>query len=50
MDLRTFFTVFASVFVAEGDDGVVGFAVVLMAVGGFYGAGLLEKKFAAAGE
>ena len=30
--------------------GVVVFAVVLMAVGGFYGAGLLEKKFAAAGE
>jgi uncharacterized protein len=27
--------------------GVVVFAVVLMAVGGFYGAGLLEKKFAA---
>jgi ABC-type transporter Mla maintaining outer membrane lipid asymmetry permease subunit MlaE len=26
--------------------GVVVFAVVLMAVGGFYGAGLLEKKFA----
>ena len=30
--------------------GVVVFAVVLMAVGGFYGAGLLEKKFAAPGE
>ena len=30
--------------------GLVVFAVVLMAVGGFYGAGLLEKKFAAAGE
>jgi uncharacterized protein len=30
--------------------GVVVFAVVLMAIGGFYGAGLLEKKFAAAGE
>jgi hypothetical protein len=30
--------------------GVVVFAVVLMAVGGFYGAGLLEKKFAAEGE
>jgi uncharacterized membrane protein YedE/YeeE len=30
--------------------GVVVFAVVLMAVGGFYGAGLLEKKFAAAEE
>ena len=30
--------------------GVVVFAVVLMAVGGFYGAGLLEKKFAATGE
>jgi len=30
--------------------GMVVFAVVLMAVGGFYGAGLLEKKFAAAGE
>lgn len=30
--------------------GVVVFAVVLMAVGGFYGAGLLEKKFAASGE
>ncbi|MCX6551906.1 MAG: YeeE/YedE thiosulfate transporter family protein [Acidobacteria bacterium] len=28
--------------------GIVVFAVVLMAVGGFYGAGLLEKKFAAA--
>jgi hypothetical protein len=27
--------------------GVVVFAVVLIAVGGFYGAGLLEKKFAA---
>ena len=27
--------------------GVVVFAVVLMAVGGFYGAGLLEKKFGA---
>jgi hypothetical protein len=27
--------------------GMVVFAVVLMAVGGFYGAGLLEKKFAA---
>ena len=27
--------------------GVVVFAVVLMAVGGFYGAGLLEKRFAA---
>jgi hypothetical protein len=26
------------------------FAVVLMAVGGFYGAGLLEKKFSAQGE
>jgi len=26
--------------------GVVVFAVVLMAVGGFYGAGLLEKNFA----
>jgi len=30
--------------------GMVVFAVVLMAVSGFYGAGLLEKKFAAAGE
>ena len=30
--------------------GLVVFAVVLMAVGGFYGAGLLEKKFAASGE
>jgi len=30
--------------------GVVVFAVVLMAVGGFYGAGLLEKKFAASVE
>ena len=30
--------------------GVVVFAVVLIAVGGFYGAGLLEKKFAATGE
>ena len=30
--------------------GVVVCAVVLMAVGGFYGAGLLEKKFAAPGE
>jgi hypothetical protein len=30
--------------------GVVVFAVVMMAVGGFYGAGLLEKKFAAEGE
>jgi len=30
--------------------GLVVFAVVLMAVGGFYGAGLLEKKFAAPGE
>jgi hypothetical protein len=30
--------------------GVVVFAVVLMALGGFYGAGLLEKKFAAPGE
>jgi hypothetical protein len=30
--------------------GVVVFAAVLMAVGGFYGAGLLEKKFAATGE
>jgi hypothetical protein len=30
--------------------GVVVFTVVLMAVGGFYGAGLLEKKFAATGE
>jgi uncharacterized protein len=30
--------------------GMVVFGVVLMAVGGFYGAGLLEKKFAAAGE
>ncbi len=30
--------------------GVVVFAVVLIAVGGFYGAGLLEKKFAAPGE
>jgi hypothetical protein len=30
--------------------GVVVFAVVLMAVGGFYGAGLLEKKFAAPAE
>jgi len=30
--------------------GVVVFAVVLMAIGVFYGAGLLEKKFAAAGE
>ena len=30
--------------------GVVVFAVVLIAVGGFYGAGLLEKKFAASGE
>jgi uncharacterized protein len=31
--------------------GVVVFAVVLMAIGGFYGAGLLERKFAArAGE
>ena len=30
--------------------GVVVFAVVLMAVGGFYGAGLLEKQFAATGE
>jgi len=30
--------------------GVVVFAVVLMAIGGFYGAALLEKKFAAAGE
>ena len=30
--------------------GLVVFAVVLMAVGGFYGAGLLEKKFAAAVE
>ena len=29
--------------------GVVVFVVVLMAVGGFYGAGLLEKKFAAPG-
>ena len=27
--------------------GVVVFAVVLMAIGGFYGAGLLERKFAA---
>ena len=30
--------------------GVVVFAVVLMAIGGFYGAGLLEKKFATRGE
>ena len=31
--------------------GLVVFAVVLMAIGGFYGAGLLERKFAApAGE
>ena len=30
--------------------GLVVFAVVLMAVGGFYGAGLLEKKFAAVRE
>ena len=30
--------------------GVVVFAVVLIAIGGFYGAGLLEKKFAAPGE
>lgn len=30
--------------------GLVVFAVVLMAVGGFYGASLLEKKFAAAKE
>jgi hypothetical protein len=27
--------------------GLVVFAVVLMAIGGFYGAGLIEKKFAA---
>jgi uncharacterized membrane protein YedE/YeeE len=30
--------------------GVVVFAVVLMAVGGFYGASLLEKKFAVTGD
>ena len=30
--------------------GIVSFAVVAMALGGFYGAGLLEKKFATGAE